>query len=495
MKMPLDPMIMFVTGILIGFIGCLIPMIIINRARNKTIYEITKNQIGGDIRSFQERCSAAETELSRLRSDSQSYQLQLNEKSSDVAALKNQCQMNENQIHYFKNEIALRDQKINEQIITLSQLKCTLSESQAQLDSGRIHADEKIKLLSDARDQLKNEFKNLANGIFDEKNKTFAEQNRSNLDLILSPLKDQLGDFRRKVEEVYVNESKDRHALAEHIKILTDLNRQVSNDTVNLTRALKGENKTQGNWGEMILERALELSGLKKGSEYDTQTSYIDTDGNRLIPDVVVHLPDGKDIIIDSKVTLIAYERAVSAVDDLIRDEAVCAHVLAVQTHINQLNSKSYESIDKIKTLDYVLMFMPIEAAFIAAIRKDPSLFEYAFRKKIIIVSPSTLLVTLRTIQNIWQSEYQNRNTQLIVQKAADLYDKFTGFTETLLNVKKEIGSASESCEKAIKQLCAGNGNVVRRIEEFRKMGVAPKKRLPEELVEVEYEMVRSEIE
>jgi DNA recombination protein RmuC len=363
------------------------------------------------------------------------------------------------------------------------------------LDSGRIHADAKIKLLSDARDQLKNEFKNLANGIFDEKNKTFAEQNRSNLDLILSPLKDQLSDFRRKVEEVYVNESKDRHALAEHIKILTDLNRQVSNDTVNLTRALKGENKTQGNWGEMILERALELSGLKKGSEYDTQTSYIDTDGNRLIPDVVVHLPDGKDIIIDSKVTLIAYERAVSAVDDLIRDEAVCAHVLAVQTHINQLNSKSYESIDKIKTLDYVLMFMPIEAAFIAAIRKDPSLFEYAFRKKIIIVSPSTLLVTLRTIQNIWQSEYQNRNTQLIVQKAADLYDKFTGFTETLLNVKKEIGSASESCEKAIKQLCAGNGNVVRRIEEFRKMGVAPKKRLPEELVEVEYEMVRSEIE
>ena len=483
------------TGIIIGVVGCVIPMLIINRIGKKIANSTAQNKIEGDLRLIQERCSVSETELLKVKSEYQKCQTQLLEKSTNVAGLENQCLVNKQQIIDFKNDINVRDSKIEGLNEMLSQQKSMLSESYSKLDSEKQHTEEKLKLLNEARDQLKNEFKNMANGIFDEKTKNLTEQSRSNLDLILNPLRDQLGDFRKKIEEVYVNESKDRHALAEHIKILSDLNNQVSKDTLNLTRALKGENKTQGNWGEMILERVLELSGLTKGSEYDTQVCFTDKEGNRLIPDVIVHLPDRKNIIIDSKVTLVAYENAISAEDDLRRDEALSAHVLSVQNHINQLNTKSYDSLPDINTLDYVLMFMPIEAAFIAAIRKDPSLFEYAFRKRIIIVSPSTLLVTLRTIQNSWQSEYQNRNTQQIVQKAADLYDKFVSFTETLLDVRKAISTASDSCEKAVKQLSTGNGNVVRKIEDFRRMGVAPKKRLPQQLIELENGIDTSEIQ
>jgi DNA recombination protein RmuC len=282
---------------------------------------------------------------------------------------------------------------------------------------------------------------------------------------------------------VYANESKDRQALSEHIKVLTNLNQQVSQETNNLTRALKGGNKVQGNWGEMILERALELSGLKNGVEYEKQVWGIDEDGKGTRPDVVVHLPEGRDVVVDSKVTLVAYEESVSAETDEAREGALDRHCDAVIGHVNDLHSKSYEAHGKVKTLDYVLMFMPIEAAFVAAITRRPSLFEEAYKKRIILVSPSTLLVSLRTIQNMWQSEYHNRNAQEIAEKAAGLYDKFAGFVETLSKVKKAIESAAGECDAAMGQLSTGGGSLARKIEYFRSLGIKPRKSLPSSML------------
>ena len=358
--MPSNIIAVLLIGIIIGVVCCLIPVLIVNRFRIKSLTESIKSKSDGEMRLLQERYSSAGSELSKTKEELTRYQQLLSVSSNGAAASESQCLLYLRQISELKNDILIRERKIEEQNSNVIQLRSNLSESNTSLEFERKQSEEKIKLLNGAREQLTTEFKNIANVIFDEKTKSFTELSKFNLDLVLNPLRDQLGEFRRKVEEVYVNESKDRHALAEHIKILTDLNTQVSKDTLNLTRALKGENKTQGNWGEMILERALELSGLKKGSEYDTQVAYTDSDGNRLIPDVVVHLPDSKDIIIDSKVTLTAYERATNATEETLQEEALIAHVIAVKNHINQLSAKSYDSLNDIKTLDYVLMFMPI---------------------------------------------------------------------------------------------------------------------------------------
>lgn len=404
--------------------------------------------------------------------------------SNQLAEVSTQANERGKRLEELKNELNALKEKNQDLEQQISVKKISLADMEARVTEERKQMGEKLGLLSEAKEQMKSDFQNLANQILEEKTQKFTEQNKEKLDGILMPLREQLGEFKKKVEDVYVNESKDREALSEHIKILTALNQQVSKDTDNLTRALKGESKTQGNWGEMILERALELSGLKKGSEYDTQVSITDEEGKRQQPDVIVHLPEGRDIVVDSKVSLTAYESAVSAADDQLREESVAAHLGSVRNHIEQLSGKAYDKLLNIKSLDYVLMFMPIEAAFVAAISKDPGLFEYAYRKKIILVSPSTLMVTLRTIQNLWHSEYQNRNTQEIVRKAADLYDKFAGFVDILEEVKKAIGTASLKCENAVNHLSVGRGNIVGRIEAFKRMGVNPKKALPLQMVE-----------
>lgn len=474
-------LLFFIIGFIVSAGLCLFVTSIIIRSRIKLL----TTQNNNELNILKERNSAFELENSKIKDENTKQQVNLTTKNSELATFQTKCEFYETQVKNLTIELQSINQKFDIQKNLNSQLKSDLAEIKTQLFSEKKYSEEKLELLKDAKNQLTMEFKSIANGIFEEKTNKFTEQSKTNLDLILNPFREQMHEFRKKVEDVYINESKERHVLAEHIKNLTDLNKLVSKETVNLTNALKGENKTQGNWGELILERALELSGLKNGIEYETQISYKDDDGNKFIPDVVVHLPDNKDIIIDSKVTLLDYERSVNADVDDEREIALCAHVAAVQNHINQLSNKAYDSLSGIKSLDFVLMFMPIEAAFISAIRKDPSLFEYAFRKRIILVSPSTLLVTLKTVQNIWQNEYQNRNTQEIVKKAADLYDKFVGFTESLFEVKKSISSATDSCEKAIKQLTEGKGNITGRIESFRKMGVTPKKQIPVQLLEL----------
>ena len=362
-------------------------------------------------------------------------------------------------------------------------LQTRMSELETRLEDERKNAEEKLSLLQEARDQLKLEFQNVANKIFEDKSQKFTEQNKENIEGVLKPMRDQLLDFKKKVEDVYDKESKDRVSLLTEIVHLKSLNERISEDAINLTNALKGQSKTRGSWGEMILERVLEESGLHKGREYEVQTMYASEEGQRRHPDVIVHLPEGKDIVIDSKVSLTAYEKYCSADTDEKREKRLKEHLFSIRTHIKTLSDKRYEELDGISTLDFVVMFLPVEGAFWAAIESEQELFNEAFDKNIMLVSPSTLLATLRIINNIWRYEDQNKNALIIAKKAGDLYDKFVGFVEALEDVGLKLDKAQDSYKMARNRLADGKGNLVRRTEELRQLGVKAQKELPEGLV------------
>ncbi|OPZ58963.1 MAG: DNA recombination protein RmuC [Deltaproteobacteria bacterium ADurb.Bin510] len=364
-----------------------------------------------------------------------------------------------------------------------SQQQCGLrqariGELEATLELERRQAAEKLALLNEARQQLSLEFNNLANRIFEEKSQKFTDQNRSNLEVVLNPLREQLGEFKKRVEDVYDKESKDRAALHGEITSLRELNRSIGQEALNLTKALKGESKTRGNWGEVVLERVLEESGLEKGREYEIQVSLTSSEGRRYQPDVIVRLPENKDVVIDAKVNLAAYERYSSSEDELERASALKEHINALRLHIKDLGSKNYEELPGIRSLDFVLLFVPIEAAFLAAMQQDAALFGEAYKERIVIVSPSTLLVTLKTIQFIWRGEYQNKNAQEIARQAAGLYDQFVGFVEALKEIEKHLDKSKEAYDKAYSRLASGRGNLMNRTQSLKKLGLNSKKDL-----------------
>jgi DNA recombination protein RmuC len=343
-------------------------------------------------------------------------------------------------------------------------------------------AYEKLKLLQDAEIQLKTQFENLAGKIFEDRSKQFAEQNKTNLDHIVTPLREQLGEFKQRIETVYDNENKDRITLREEIISLRRDTAKMNQEALNLTRALKGDKKTQGNWGEMILEKVLERSGLRKGIEYETQGAFRDDDNRLFKPDVIIHLPDNKDVIIDSKVSLLAYERYCSAEDDQERMIAIRQHTGAVRDHIKSLSDKDYSGLHGIKSLDFVLLFMPIEAAFVAAFQADERLFTDAFEHKIIVVTPTTLLATLRTIENIWRYERQNENARAIADKAGIVYDKIRGFVEELDKLGKQLSTVHSTYDGVMNKLTQGNGNLIRQASSFVDLGVKVKKSFPKNI-------------
>lgn len=352
-----------------------------------------------------------------------------------------------------------------------------------RLENEQKSAQEKLDLLALNRDQLKSDFENLANRIFEEKGKSFTEQNKTNMDSILTPLREQLGDFKKKVEDVYDKESRDRTTLFNEISRLKDLNQQISRDAVNLTNALKGESKTQGNWGEVILERILEQSGLEKGREYEVQVKSHDEDGSRRAPDVIVRLPDGKDIVIDAKVTLTAYERYCSAESDTEREQALKEHLTSMINHLKNLSDKKYEELTELRTLDFVLMFIPVDGALHLAVSSDPGLFNRAMEKNIIMVTPSNLLATLRIIRNIWRTEQQNKHALEIADKAGSLYDKFVAFVEDIELIDKHLDKAKDAVSETRKKLSTGKGNLVKRAQELLNMGVKAKKELADTFI------------
>jgi len=355
---------------------------------------------------------------------------------------------------------------------------------EAQREQDRKHYEEKLVLVNEAKGNLKQEFENLAHRIFDEKQQVFRQQSGIQLDGVINPLREQLSSFHKKVEDVYDKESKERSSLIGEIRILKELNQQISQDAVNLTHALKGDNKAQGNWGEFVLESILEKSGLVKGREYETQVSLKDNEGSRRAPDVIVRLPEGKDIIIDSKMVLVDYDRYCSAKTEDEKQGALKAHVQAIRNHINGLSVKAYENLEGIRTLDFVLLFIPIESAFMLGIEKDPQIFRDAFDKGIIVVSPTTLLATLRTVQSIWRYEKQNKNAERIASDAGKLFDQFVLVLESLAEIGRHIERAQLSYDETVKRLSSGRGNLVSKIENLEKLGAKTKKQIPVEMRE-----------
>ena len=339
--------------------------------------------------------------------------------------------------------------------------------------------NDKISLLIDSKQQMKMEFENLATKIFEENQK----KSNVNLNQVLTSFKDQLESFGKRVNDIYNDETKQRVSLLTEIKNLKELNNQISSDAINLTKALKGQNKTQGDWGEMILSSILEQTGLREGKEYNVQGSFSDAEGRRLRPDVIVHLPSKKDIIIDSKVSLNAYLTYCQTDDKTQKEAAAKELIKSINAHIKGLSSKKYEAIEGVTTLDFVLLFIPIEGAFLLATSSDDTLFKMAFDNNIMLVSPSTLYVTLRTIENIWRNEHQNENAQLISKKAAELYDKFAGFVGDIEDIGTHLGRTQKSYDAAMNKLSIGNANLIRRAEEFLDLGVKPKKQISKKSV------------
>ena len=337
-----------------------------------------------------------------------------------------------------------------------------------------------LKLLQDAKKTLSTEFENLANRIFEDKQAKFSVQNKEALEVTLSPLRRDIGDFRKQVESAYDKENADRNKLVGQLSELQKQTMQVSADAVSLANALRGDNKAQGNWGEFILEKLLEDSGLVKGREYDTQVALKDESGKRRNPDVIIHLPEGRDIVIDAKVSLVDYERYFHAEDDETKKQCLRQHLNSLRAHIKGLSHKDYEKLEGVNSLDFVLIFVPVEAAFMLALDQDPEMMRDAYDRGIILVSPSTLMVTLRTIKNLWRYADQSRNAQIIADKAGGLYDQFVRYIESLDEVGKHISKSQEAWDTAHKRLSTGKGNLVRRTEELKKLGAKAKKSLPE---------------
>jgi DNA recombination protein RmuC len=338
--------------------------------------------------------------------------------------------------------------------------------------------------LQNLQEKFTREFENLANRIFDEKSSKFTQQNRDNIDQILKPLGERIKLFENRINEVYTDETKQRASLAEQIKSLNDLNQQMSKDATNLTNALKGESKTQGNWGEFILESILEKSGLVKDREYSVQSTFTGEEGKRQKPDVIINLPENRHIIIDSKVSLTAYEQFCSAEDEAERKAALNNHISSIRTHVKELSDKNYQNIHDLLSLDFVIMFVPIEPAMALASQADINIWNDAFEKNIVIVSPSILLATLRTIANIWKQENQNKNAMEIARQSGALYDKFVSFVDDLISIGKKIDDTKEHYSEAMKKLYEGSGNIVRRIENIKALGAKATKSLGQNLLD-----------
>jgi DNA recombination protein RmuC len=329
------------------------------------------------------------------------------------------------------------------------------------------------------QEKFTKEFENLANKIFEEKGNKFSEQNKEKLNEILNPLKEKISDFEKKVEETNKESIKGHASLREQLQMLKEMNQKITQEATNLTNALKGQTKTQGNWGEFILESILEKSGLVKGREYVVQESITAESGKRFQPDVIINLPENKSIIIDSKVSLIGYEKFVSADDENEKQLGLREHINSIRSHIKNLSGKNYQNLYQIESLDFVLMFMPIEPAFAYAVQSDPSIFTDAFEMNIVIVSPSTLLATLRTIASIWRQENQNKNALEIAKQSGALYDKFVGFAEDLKSVGDRMEQAKTSYSNAMNKLVDGSGNLVGRVEKIKRLGAKASKTLP----------------
>ena len=340
--------------------------------------------------------------------------------------------------------------------------------------------EEQKSEISNLQDRFRIEFKNLANEILEEKSKKFTEQNRSNLDQLLKPLGEKIRDFEKKVGEVYDKEAQQRFSLKEEVKRLAELNLKISADAENLTRALKGDSKSQGNWGEMILESVLERSGLVKDREYVVQPSFQGDDGRRMQPDVVVTYPGNRSVIIDAKVSLTAYERLVDASSPDLREKYLKEHLNSIRNHVSELSNKNYLDIYQVQSLDFIMLFLPVEPAYMVAIKEDPEIWNYAYDRRILLISPTNLLAALKMIASLWRQEYQNKNALEIARQSGDLLDKFYALLSDLNDLGNRLKLTQKSYDDAINKLSEGKGNLIRRAQRIQELGAKTKKNLPD---------------
>ncbi len=355
---------------------------------------------------------------------------------------------------------------------------------ETRLEQEKAGFSEKLDLLGAAKDALSDQFRVLANTIFEEKSSKFTQQNQEQLTTLLGPLGEKIRDFETRIQTVYDNETQQRTALKTEIAKLVEANEKISSDTTNLARALKGDSKTQGAWGEMILERALEMAGLTRDREYRIQQHYLDQEGGRLRPDVIIDLPEGRHMVIDSKVSLTSYERLCASMNEHEKARELSMHVASMRNHMVSLGKKDYQKLHGLETLDFVIMFVPIESAYSVAVQADPLLTQDALEKNVLIVYPSTLLMALRTIAHVWRYEYQNRNAQEIARQAGALYDKFVGFMEDMKDIGERLNRAQNAFDSAYSKLGSGRGNLVRSAERIRELGVKPAKSLQKPMIE-----------
>ena len=402
---------------------------------------------------------------------------------SDKASLEEKVNGSLQQIEQLKNQINQTAQERETIRTEKESLAIQLSKKETDFENLWERNKEQKDEVEKLQEKFTKEFENLANKILEEKTTKFTEQNKENLKNILTPLQDKIQLFEKKVEDTH-KESIDYHAaLRQQILGLREMNEQMSKETLNLTKALKGDSKMQGNWGELILERVLEKSGLEKGREYEVQQSFVTEEGNRVFPDVVINLPDGKKMIVDSKVTLTAYERYINEEDDEAKTQHLKEHVMALKRHVDQLSEKNYHDLYQMESPDFVLLFIPIESAFALALNEDTSLYNKAFEKNIVIVTPSTLLATLRTIDSMWTNQKQQENALEIARQAGALYDKFEGFVGDLVKIGKKMDEAKVEYQGAMNKLVDGKGNLVNSVEKLKKMGAKAKKALPENIL------------
>lgn len=477
----------FLLGLLLGAAGVWLFL----RERQASVEMRVKGASEVEQARLNERLLAAQEESARLNvahatlqqqamewrnqlDTARDEQARMMERATGLAGQLSRAQCEKDELALLRDQLTAEQRRLSNQIAELTSL----------LAAERAQSEEKLALLKNAEEQLATRFKMLASEILEDKTKRFTEQNQTNLNHLLEPLKLKLTEFQGKVEEVYVNEGKDRSALSEQVKQLMALNNQLSKDAHNLTSALKGQSKVQGNWGELILERVLEASGLRKGHEYDVQESHTRADGSRAQPDVVVHLPEDRHLIIDAKMSLTAYEDHANAESDAQRDAALRRHLDSVRAHIKELTDKNYQQLYGVQSLDFVLMFIPVEPAFMLAISHDSELWQDAWKKNVLLVSPSTLLFVVRTVAHLWRQEQQNRNAQDIASRGAELYDKLVGFVEDLDKLGERLNQAKDVYDKAYGKFTSGRGNVIRQAEMLKVMGVKPSKQLPPNLIE-----------
>jgi len=472
----------YLFGVCLGLAGLLVGWIIawFRYSQQQASQETERRLLAQSLQQSQHEQQRLLQQIQSQQQEQQLIEKELRQLHGALAA----AQEKQHHFDHWRSESEQLSRELRNQLEINSAQEAELREVTIRLEEKRMAAEEKQRLLTNSEQRLTAQFENLANRIFENSGRRVDEQNRQSLNGLITPLREQLDGFRRQVQESFGQEARERHTLSHEIRNLQQLNAQMAQEAINLTKALKGDNKTQGNWGEVVLSRVLEASGLREGYEYQTQVNVQVDQNSRMQPDVIVRLPQGKDVVIDAKMTLVAYERYFNGEDEVTREQAIGEHIAAIRSHLRLLSRKDYQQLPGLRSLDYVLMFIPIEPAFLLAIDRQPELISEALKQNIMLVSPTTLLVALRTINNLWRYEHQSRNAQRIADRAARLYDKMRLFVDDMTSIGQNLDKAQDSYRSAMKKLAEGRGNLIAQSESFRQLGVEVKRPINPRLAE-----------